>query len=86
MRQIWDTFFCEFIMPKKSNQYKINLRLTAIDIINKIQAEKNLNFKTACLHFYEKAKFKKAQTGFDLSDFHKFYQNIRKFKNRYYVT
>jgi len=68
---------------KKENPVMYNLRLTSVEIIEKLYCTGEfVSYKEAARQFFNLAKKKHQKTGFDLHNFDKFYNNYRKFKSR----
>lgn len=68
---------------KSENPVTYNLRFTTAEIINEMYVSgKYLSLKEACFDFFKKAKRKRLNTGFKLSEPQKFYDCIRQFYSK----
>lgn len=70
---------------RKENPVIYNLRVTTIQVIENLYCSGRFNtYKAACEYFFNIAKKKNQQTGFDLADFNRFYNNYRQQKHLFF--
>jgi hypothetical protein len=77
----------EYNLSKTENPVTVGLRITTIDIIQKLH-DTGITFKAAALRVYKLTRKKQTATGFPVASFMSFYHSYNKYKYKYkeYLT